>query len=77
MLVYFQDYENNGLHDRKIMFNVLSTVKTYKLNKLIKETRQVRALLNKDDEEDFIDIKNEFKQELEGVLNKNSNFKFF
>ena len=70
LLQYFPDLSNSTIPDRTYLFTILSTLKGEELNKLIKKSRDMRALQNEVDENQMIEIRKDIKDEIFAFLNK-------
>ena len=72
LLQYFPDLSSSTIPDRTYLFTILSTQKGEELNKLIKKSRDMRAVQNEVDENQIIEIRKDIKDEIFALLNKRS-----
>ena len=71
---YFPDYNEKQLPEREYLFKILSTVETDAMKKLIKQARESRSIVNQENDDEIIVIKNELREEINNVLAQKSKF---
>ena len=64
LLQYFPDLSSSTFPNRTYLFTILSTLKGEELNKLIKKSRDMRAVQNEVDENQMIEIRKDTNNEI-------------
>ena len=71
-MIYFPDYLETQIPDRKFMYSIISTMFPNALKQLIKEAKNKRALNVDNEDNDIIEIKPEIMEAIMGVLSQKS-----
>ena len=72
LMIYFPDYLETQIPDRKFMYSIISTVFPNALRHLIKEAKAKRSLVVDNEDNDTIEIKPEIMEAIMGVLSQKS-----
>jgi hypothetical protein len=65
---YFPDYNEGVLPERDYLFTIISTLKPNETKEIIEEARNQRSVTMPEDDNDYIELTKEFKEELFGVM---------
>ena len=66
--VFFPDYDNSELPERKFMISVLCTTRPNEITQLVKDSRQKRSVFENDDSTELIKIRSSIKSEIMAVV---------
>ena len=70
--IYFPDYTDKQLPEREYMWSVVATLRENAAHSIIETARESRSLLNKDNQDDLIEVTEQFMEELNKVTKKKS-----
>ena len=62
--IYFPDYKDSVLPERKYLLDLLFTIKTDVVVDMIKEAQRIRKIDNEPDEDQIVEVKKDLLQEI-------------
>ena len=68
LVMYFPDYEQKQIPDRKLMYSIIGTLRYDELKSMIVGARKNRALKEEKSTDDFVYIQNELYKEIYDVM---------
>ena len=72
LIVYFPDYTPKQCPDKDYLFSILGAVRGEQLKELIKEARKKRSIYEEPDINEFVELTEEIKKEIEAVFTQKS-----
>ena len=66
--IFFPDYDNSELPERKFMISVLCTIRPDEIAQLVKDSRKKRSVIENDDNTELIKIRSSIKNEIMAVV---------
>ena len=66
--VFFPDYNNSELPERKLMISVLCTTRPNEITQLVKDSRQKRSVFENNDSTELIKVRSSIKSEIMAVV---------
>ena len=72
IILFLSRFQRKQLPELEFLFKVLWTVKTETMRDLIKQSRSSRSVVNQDNENQMIVIKDELRKEISNVLAQKS-----
>ena len=72
LMIFFPDYTSKQCPDKDYLFSVLGAVREDQLKELIQETRKKKSVYEEPDINEFIEITEEMKKEIDEVFTQKS-----
>ena len=75
LVLYFPDYTLKQYPDKGYLFSILEAIRGDELNRLIQEARKKRSIYEEPDINEFVEVTEEIKKEIEDVFTQKSKVK--
>ena len=77
LMLYFPDYSQKQCPDKDYLFSILGALRGEQLKEIIQEARKKRSVYEEPDINEFVEVTEDIKKEIEEVFTQKSTFKIY